>query len=105
MIIYLRDGSDTVQDTVQIGSIANDASFARYKDTDGYPLDSASGPFFSSGDWYEEPSGTITKSSANSTTIPEFQSFILPIFFGLICCCFIRKKRKSKYGEGRKNVD
>ena len=89
MILYLRDGSDTVQDTVQIGSIANDASFARYKDTDGYPYDTASGPFYNPADWYEEPSSSTTKGSANTSTIPELESIILPIlllllFIGLI---------------------
>ncbi|MCK5561361.1 MAG: lamin tail domain-containing protein, partial [Thermoplasmata archaeon] len=101
MILYLRDSSDNVQDTVLIASIANDASYARYKDYDGYPLDSASGPFFNAGDWYEESSGSITKGSANSTEIPEMQILLLPI---LIVFIFIGVFQTKKNGRESKFV-
>jgi hypothetical protein len=96
MTIALKSDSEAIEDNVTIPSIADDSSYSRYKDYDGFPLDSASGDNKDPNDWYEEPSGTLTKGSENSTEIPEMQIVIIPVLviFIFTCSFSIKKNRR-----------
>jgi hypothetical protein len=93
MTLQLRDSSDVVQDAVIIASITDTSSYSRYKDYDGYPLDSATGSNTDSNDWYEENAGSITKGTANSTIIDEFESILLPLLIILLLIGLFNDKK------------
>ena len=93
MTIALRNNIGVIVDNVTIPSIADDSSYARYRDNDDFPLDSASGEGKNPADWYEELAGTTTKGTMNTTKIPEFSNLFLPIFICILFFAFFKKKK------------